>query len=242
MAAWQTTTVYPIALQLGSDDVDKATRAAITQLLYAYMVRRALCGLTTKNLNNVFQTLAARFREGGVTIANFKAFFDGRGGDSVRFPDDRELHRGVLNNDAYGISPQARLVDILWELEEASRSSFAERHERPSGLWVEHVMPQTWTDEWPFTNEDYADPWSDLPHALARHGSINTLGNLTLVTSGLNISAGNKSFTDKKAKFAEHTGLFLNKWFAQQAQWTEIEIRQRGERLANLASLIWPSL
>ena len=242
MAAWQTTTVYPIALQLGSDDVDKATRAAITHLLYAYVVRRALCGLTTKNLNNVFQTLAARLREGGVTIANFKAFFDGRGGDSVRFPDDRELHRGVMNNDAYGISPQARLVDILWEFEEASRSSFAERHERPSGLWVEHVMPQTWTEEWPFADEDYADPWSDLPHALARHGSINTLGNLTLVTSGLNISAGNKSFTDKKAKFAEHTGLFLNKWFVQQSQWTELEIRQRGERLASLGSSIWPSL
>lgn len=242
MAAWQTTTVYPIALQLGSDDVDKATRAAITHLLYAYVVRRALCGLTTKNLNNVFQTLAARLREGGVTIANFKAFFDGRGGDSVRFPDDRELHRGVVNNDAYGISPQPRLVDILWELEEASRSSFAERHERPSGLWVEHVMPQTWTEEWPFADEDYAEPRSDMPHALARHGSINTLGNLTLVTSGLNISAGNKSFTDKKAKFAEHTGLFLNKWFVQQAQWTELEIRQRGERLAILGSSIWPSL
>lgn len=242
MAAWQTTTVYPIALQLGSDDVDKATRAAITRLLYAYVVRRALCGLTTKNLNNVFQTLAARLREGGVTIANFKAFFDGRGGDSVRFPDDRELHRGVMNNDAYGISPQPRLVDILWELEEASRSSFAERHERPSGLWIEHVMPQTWTEEWPFADEDYADPWSDLPHALARHRSINTLGNLTLVTSGLNISAGNKSFTDKKAKFAEHTGLFLNKWFVEKAQWTELEIRQRGERLAILGSSIWPSL
>jgi hypothetical protein len=242
MAAWQTTTVYPIALQLGSDDVDKATRAAITHLLYAYVVRRALCGLTTKNLNNVFQTLAARLREGGVTIANFKAFFDGRGGDSVRFPDDRELHRGVMNNDAYGIAPQPRLVDILWELEEASRSSFAERHERPSGLWVEHVMPQTWTEEWPFGDEDYAEPWSDLPNALARHGCINTLGNLTLVTSGLNISAGNKSFTDKKAKFAEHTGLFLNKWFVQQAQWTELEIRQRGERLAILGSSIWPSL
>jgi hypothetical protein len=242
MAAWQTTTVYPIALQLGADGVDKAIRSAITRLLYSYVVRRALCGLTTKNLNNVFQGVAARLRENGVTIANFKAFFDGRAGDSIRFPDDRELHRGVLENDAYGVSPQPRLVDILWELEEASWSAFSERQDRPPGLWVEHVMPQTWTEEWPFVDDEFADPWSDLPHAAFRRGAIDTLGNLTLVTSGLNISAGNKSFDDKKVKFALHTGLFLNKWFVQPARWSEPEIKARGEHLAALAISIWPSL
>lgn len=242
MAAWQTTTVYPVAMQLGAEGVDRTTRAAITRLLYAYIVRRALCGLTTKNLNNIFQTLAARFRERGVSVATFKAFFHGRGGDSIRFPDDRELLAGILTNDAYSISPQPRLVDILWELEDASKTSFAERHDRPGNLWVEHVLPQTWTEDWPFVDADFADRYSDLPHAVIRRSIINTLGNLTLVTSGLNISAGNKSFADKQAKFAEHTGLFLNKWFAQPVRWTEMEIRERGERLAALAVKIWPGL
>jgi hypothetical protein len=242
MAAWQTTTVYPVAMQLGANTIDKITRAAILKLLYSFVVRRALCGLTTKNLNNIFQTLAARFREDGASIATFRAFFDGRAGDSVRFPDDRELHQGVLKGDAYSISPQPRLVDILWELEGASRSSFAERHERPSDLWVEHVMPQTWTEAWPYAAADYADRWSDLPHAVARRLAINTLGNLTLVTPGLNISAGNKGFTDKQAKFAEHTGLFLNKWFAQPARWSEVEIQERGEHLSHYARKIWPNL
>lgn len=71
---------------------------------------------------------------------------------------------------------------------------------------------------------------------------MNTLGNLTLVTSGLNISAGNKSFADKQVKFAEHTGLFLNKWFAQHDRWAEGQIKQRGEHLATLAASIWPGL
>jgi hypothetical protein len=242
MAAWQTTTVYPVAMQLGAEGVDQKTRSAITRLLYAYIVRRALCGLTTKNLNNIFQTLAARFRERGVSVATLKGFFAGRSGDSIRFPDDRELLAGILNDDAYSISPQPRLVDILWELEEASKTSFAERHDRPDSLWVEHVMPQTWTEDWPFVDAAHADRYSDLPHAVARRTIVNTLGNLTLVTPGLNISAGNKSFTDKQAKFAEHTGLFLNKWFAGQSRWTEVEIRKRGELLAALAVKIWPGL
>ena len=242
MAAWQTTTVYPVAMQLGAEGVDRATRSAVTRLLYAYIVRRALCGLTTKNLNNIFQTLAARFRERGVSVATFKSFFKGRAGDSIRFPDDRELLAGILNEDAYSISPQPRLVDILWELEDASKSWFAERQDQPPGLWVEHVLPQTWTEEWPFTDEEHADRYSDAPHAVARRSVVNTLGNLTLLTSGLNISAGNKSFAEKKAKFAEHTGLFLNKWFAQHDGWAETQIKQRGEHLATLAASIWPSL
>lgn len=242
MAAWQTTTVYPVAMQLGADTVDKATRGVVLKLIYAYVVRRALCGLTTKNLNNIFQTLAVRFREDGASIATFKAFFDGRAGDSVRFPDDRELHKGILEGNAYGISPQPRLVDILWELEVASRTSFAERQERPSDLWVEHVMPQTWTEAWPYADADYADRWSELPHAATRRSTIDTLGNLTLVTPGLNISAGNKCFTDKQAKFAEHTGLFLNKWFARPNRWSEVEIRERGEHLSRCAVKIWPNL
>lgn len=154
MAAWQTTTVYPVAMQLGTAGVPQSTRKAVTRLLYSYLVRRALCGLTTKNLNNVFQMLAASFQHEGASIETFRAFFDGKDGASVRFPDDRELGAGILSKEAYDIAPQSRLVDILWELEIGSRSSFAEQHERPAGLWVEHVLPRTWTEKWPFAAED----------------------------------------------------------------------------------------
>lgn len=242
MAAWQVTTVYPIAMQLGTESLEANKRQKILRLLYSYIVRRALCGLTTKNLNNVFYGLADRFRKEGVSLETFKAYFDGRVGDSIRFPSDTEMHAGILTNNAYAIAPQPRLVDILWELETASRSNLAEKHERPSGLWVEHVMPRTWTEEWPFPDGEYVGPWSGEESALLRAGLINTLGNLTLLTGELNISVGNKSFDDKKKKFEDHTGLFLNKWFQKKDLWTENEIRERGEHLATMATKIWPAL
>jgi Protein of unknown function DUF262/Protein of unknown function (DUF1524) len=242
MAAWQVTTVYPVAMQMGTHSVDEATRVVLTKLLYSYIVRRALCGLTTKNLNNVFYGLAAKFRQDGVSPGAFKAFFASRTGDSTRFPDDKELVESIAFKDAYAIAPQPRLVDILWELEEASKSNLAERHAKPDGLWVEHVMPRTWTPEWPFENVEYAAPYTNSPQAVARTAAVNTLGNLTLVTGSLNISAGNKSFSAKKEKFFVHTGLFLNKWFATCEQWTEVKIRERSEHLAMLAKTHWPSL
>jgi hypothetical protein len=242
MAVWQTTTVYPVAMQLGSDEVSRATRNSVSRLIYSYIVRRVLCGLTTANLNNVFQGLAAKFHQDGPSVEAFKAFFDGRDGDSVRFPNDRDLYDGIISKDAYDIAPQPRLVDILWELEEASRSTFAEKAERPTGLWVGHVLPRTWTPEWPFADGEYAPPHGGTPQGAARESVIHTLGNLTLVTGRLNSSAGNKSFAEKKQKFAEHTGLFLNKWFATRDQWGEAEIRERGERLATFALTKWPFL
>lgn len=242
MSAWQVTTVYPVAMQLGADDVDQITRKLITKLLYSYIVRRALCGLTTKNLNNVFQSIASSFRQYGVSISSFTTFFYGKQGDSVRFPSDDELHEGILSKNAYAISPQSRLVDILWELEQASRSNFSEKHEKPDGLWVEHVLPQTWTEDWPFADSDYAAPDSDLPQTTSRRSIIDTLGNLTLVTNSLNISVGNKSYLEKKRKFSDHTGLFLNKWFLNQEKWAEKEIAHRGEHLASLAKAIWPHI
>mgnify|MGYP003365836161 CR=1 FL=1 len=240
ISAWQVTTVYPVAMQLGADDVDQITRKLITKLLYSYIVRRALCGLTTKNLNNVFQSIASIFRQDGVSIGSFSTFFYGKQGDSVRFPSDDELHEGILSKNAYAISPQSRLVDILWELEQASRSNFSEKHEKPDGLWVEHVLPRTWTEDWPFADSDYAAPDSDLPQTTSRRSIIDTLGNLTLVTNSLNISVGNKSYLEKKRKFSDHTGLFLNKWFLNQERWAEKEIAHRGEHLALLAKAIWP--
>lgn len=242
MAAWQVTTVYPVAMILGGPTVSASTRSTVLRLLYSYLVRRALCGLTTKNLNNVFQGLAAKFIRDGASVESFVDFFDGRTGASIRFPDDAELRARILDANAYAIAPKPRLVDILWELETASRSAFAEKQDRPSGLWVEHVLPQSWTEEWPYRSVEFARPWSGEPQALARSAIADTLGNLTLLTGGLNISAGNKSFAQKKEKFEEHTGLFLTKWFHKCDQWAEEEIRERAEHLGSLAIRTWPSL
>ncbi len=112
----------------------------------------------------------------------------------------------------------------------------------PDGLWTEHVLPVSWTEEWPFDEGEFVERWSNDPKAETRNKGLHTLGNLTLLTSGLNISSGNKSFSEKRDKLEEHTGLFLNKWFLKRSEWNEVQIRERGEAFADLGVAIWPSL
>jgi len=99
MSAWQVTTVYPVALQLGGE----------------YIARRVICGLTTKNLNKTFQGLASEFKTSGVSLKVFTSYFNAKTGDSTRFPDDDEFRKGILENNGYAIAPRGRLVDVLWE-------------------------------------------------------------------------------------------------------------------------------
>ncbi len=112
----------------------------------------------------------------------------------------------------------------------------------PDGLWTEHILPVSWTEDWPFEDGEFAERWSIDPKALRRNILLDTLGNLTLLTSGLNISSGNKGFLEKRKKLEKHTGLFLNKWFLDKNSWHETQIRERGAALAEMAVSIWPAL
>jgi hypothetical protein len=113
----QVTTVYPVASQLGQEDVTPEEREQLAELIYSYLVRRTLCNLTTKNLNKVFQSIAAEFLSNGTSVASFKEYFSKKAGASSRFPKDADVRQVILNENAFAISPRPRLTDILWELE-----------------------------------------------------------------------------------------------------------------------------
>ena len=242
LAAWQVTTAYPIAMQVSTSEIGQDEKCTLYRLIYSYVVRRALSGLTAKNLNWVFQGLSQAFLDQGPSAAALEVYFAERDGDSTRFPGDREFRQGIMTNPAYTLLPRTRISDVLWELEEASRPRFAEEIAKPSGLWTEHVLPVNWTREWPFEDGEFADKLSSDPKADRRDRLLQTLGNLTLLTRGLNISSGNKSFSEKRKKLEEHTGLFLNKWFLKKDSWHERHIKERSEALAEMAIRNWPPL
>jgi len=242
LAAWEVTTAYPVAMQVHAAAIDATEKRQLYRLVYSYIVRRSLSGLTPKNLNRVFQGLSQVFLGRGPSVTVLHAYFARRDGDSTRFPDDREFRQGLLSEPAYLLARGTRIRDVLWELELASRTQFAEKTPMPGRLWTEHVLPVAWTDAWPFEEGGYVEFWSDDPQAQNRKRVLQTLGNLTLLTDSLNISSGNRGFREKRDKMKEHTGLFLNKWFLDKDSWSESSIQERGESLAKKALTIWPPL
>ena len=239
LRVWQQTTAYPIAFQIAEDKVDRAARKDVAILLDSYLTRRALCDLTPKNLNRLFPRLANAFRRDGVSVETAQLFFEGQDGPTTRFPDDAEFRSSILEKRTYGRIPSRILSDILWALELESRTAKTEATSRPP-LWVEHVMPVSWEENWPLLNEADQPVGVDDPSYWKREMAIHTLGNLTIVTESLNRSLSHLPFNEKKIQLVEHSNLILNRRVADEKVWDESAIAQRGDTLATLACSIWP--
>ncbi len=98
-------------------------------------------------------------------------------------------------------------------------------------LSVEHIWPQNPDPNcWPQNPDESVD-------------FIHTLGNLTLVTPSFNSELSNKSFAEKRGAIAHESNLRLNSYFQRLADnddWSEENIRERGEHLFEIACKVWP--
>lgn len=244
LAVWEVTTAYPAIFQVAIGSIEACERRQMYEVIYAYIVRRALCLLGAKNLNNIFQKVVGSFLKNGVTLATLADALLEQGGTAGRFPSDAEFRTAIMETAIYGRLNNPRLGDVLWELELASRSAKMEDLGRPSGLWVEHVMPQSWSGHWPLPTglelPHYSSDSAEISLISRRERLINTLGNLTLTTSILNISLGNETFDAKREKFKENTLLALNQEIIGKEGWTETDIEARGAKLADMAIARWP--
>jgi hypothetical protein len=240
-------TAYPLVFTIAASDSPEDEKAKLYELIASYVIRRAICGLSAKNYNNTFIRVAGRLNSAGATSTEFTAAFADSDKDTVRFPSDEELKAAILKQPQYGRMPQPRLRLILSELEMASRDRFDEATGLREDLSIEHILPDQWTTYWPLA-DGTAVP-GDLRSAMTerqlqlideRQGLKHTLGNLTLLTPPANTEAKNYGF-ERKCTRLRNSLLAMNQDIAEQRQWSDTEIRQRGERLGRIATRIWPA-
>lgn len=245
---WEVSTAYPLVFQIAASSAEPAVKAELYQLIYSYLVRRAICGLTPKNLNKTFGRLVSLMLAEGVSTQTFARAFSSQRGDTVRFPDDAQLRSAILTNPIYMWLPRKeRLGDILWELECASRTKYSVHTSRPANMSIEHVLPQTWTTYWnlPDGRRAPADRITGVDEPMlaaiaVRQAALHTLGNLTLITVPGNTTASNSAFEEKKP-WLRQSLLALNLAIVEKAHWDETVIAARGESLAELAIRVWPA-
>jgi hypothetical protein len=173
-------------------------------------------------------------------------------GDAARLPSDVEVVQRFSQRKVYGELPTPRLRFILEAIEHRKRTAFDESVLAKSAPTVEHVMPQRWAEKWPLLDGRMAPSESSIvaitthkvdgtmqEQIAIREQLLDSIGNLTLVTSSLNPSLGNENFADKKTQLAKSL-LVLNREIAAHEVWNEEMIRKRGADLAKLATEIWP--
>ena len=108
LATWQVTTAYPVMLQVAASGLATAEQDRIARLVYSYIVRRAVCDLTNKNLNKLFLAISQRFFEEGPSYDALRTFFLSRSGESSRFPTNEEFRRGILTKPVYQLARPIR--------------------------------------------------------------------------------------------------------------------------------------
>jgi hypothetical protein len=242
-------TAYPLILLIATSETEVEVKVQLYALIGSFIIRRALCGLTAKNYNVVFLGFVSYMRSHGISLESFAAVADLRkNSEASKFPTDEEFRVAIINRNQYGSLPSHRLRLIIEELELASRDKFAASEGVRSGLSIEHIMPQNWLEHWRQLPSKRDAPLAggvpvDEVMALEineRNRLIQTLANLSLLTTPANSSAGNADFESKKPRLMDAL-LRMNLDIAKCLKWDESEIKDRAIRLANLAVKIWPA-
>ncbi len=218
--------------------------------LESYLVRRAICRMTTRNYNRLFVNWMAQLNKDGISRQRLRTIMLAEESDSGVWPDDARLHESWLNEPLYRqLYSRGRMEYILRRIEMALLTSKHERVTIESGLTIEHVLPQEWIKHWRLPDGTKGIPLDDRlirpsPESDARERVLHTIGNLTLLTGPLNSTNQNREFEYKVRKIKEYSLLALNGYFRQRVEkgkgWDEDAIQERGRRLFKQAVRIWP--
>jgi hypothetical protein len=234
----ETTTFFPLLLQvfMAADIEHPQEVQVVLEDLESFLVRRMVCGLTTKAYNTLVRSLIQNMRGSQQSLANaIREFLLSQEAESTRWPTDDEFRTAWLNRPVYDLLSQGRVRVVLEALELASYTGKSEKVRIETKLTIEHIMPRQWHEYWPLPNDIPAEEAK-----LRRNQLIHTFGNLTLVTGKLNPSMSNSAWDTKKKALSEHGALSLNRKLCILDSWDEKAIEHRAAGLFDLAKAIWP--
>ncbi len=200
-----------------------------------YIFRRIICEIPTNGLNKTFLQLNREIIRLDETtdqyVDKLKYIFRTKK-ERARFPQDEEFKNSFETKQVYQMNSKNRIY-LLERLENDGTVEDKDiyRHVEAGDYSIEHIMPQHLSEDW--VNElgdDYEKVHETWLHRAA---------NLTL--TGYNSSYSNRSFHEKKTikNGFEDSGIRMNAWIAKQDKWTEAELEERSDMLANRALEIW---
>lgn len=242
-------TAYPLLLHLLDSDLTVEEWAEISTILESYLLRRAICGLTTKNYNRVFLTLTRALRKDGTSVESIRRHLSDLRGDSTEWPSDDRFWQAWQTRHIYQTLQSPRIVHIFRRLNDVAHTRKTEDVVINGPLSVEHILPQDWIANWPLSDGSRglsreelhaSDPEDPRARAtVARNAILQTLGNLTVVTQPLNSAASNSAWPVKK-KELESSVLVINQELREFETWDEAAIAKRSRILFDRALQLWP--
>jgi hypothetical protein len=260
LISFDISTVYPLLLFLLNAKVSESEWNTISVMLESYLLRRAVCNLTTKGYNRIFIGLGRFLQEidkstdlekKGSVVENINKYLSGLTGDSAEWPKDEKFFEAWQSNPTYQTLDSSKLVHILRRLSNSYLTSKTESISIDSPLTIEHVLPQDWLENWllqdgskgmTFEGALASEEGNSVAEAtVRRYSMLQTLGNLTILTQPLNSAVSNSAWKDKKPQLLQSSLLPINQQLVSYEKWDEETIERRGKELFARALLIWPA-
>ena len=232
----------PVLLWLLSHEVENHRLANSLKALESFLVRRMVCCLSTRGYGRLFVALIEDLGKSGQDRADESVveFFARQESPSNRWPNDQEILSQFVEAPLYWWLTRGRLKLVLEGIESELRTSKAETDSVPQGLHIEHILPQSWHENWPLPS--HLLPEDRETTTVERNRVIHSIGNLTLVNKPLNSSLSNARWDHKRKSLGDHSVLFLNKSLLDNAPdvWNESAISERARHLHKIAVEVWP--
>lgn len=211
--------------------IDAATMAELIWAVNTYMLRRSICDMNSQNISKLFPTVLRKVLDKCgedfsdiVKLLNQEMVGNNATTSGSYMPTDKQMHEMLINANVYK-RPALRIVLDRLEL-----------HENPapvdlSSLSIEHLMPQTPTEEWLEELDTDMDIYLE---------NLHRLGNLTLATKPDNSKMGNLKWDYKNEILKNTAHLTLNIELMDIAKWNLAKIDERTKTLIERICNIYP--
>ena len=224
----ETNSAFPFLLncynELSAGSLSRAEFVEVIKTLSNFLLRRFVCNIGTKDLSKIFPPLYRQVKRSQQLCfsQSLRSVLQ-----TQRYPRDSEFQSRLEDGKLYGTADQATKARFILETIELS---FAHKElVSLEAVSVEHLMPQTLTDDWKLS---LGADWEET-HELYLH----TIGNLTL--TGYNPELSNFTWS-RKREILLGSHLELNKYFEGKESWRREEIEARSRKLAERAIEVWP--
>ena len=194
------TTTYSFIMEIlkrwkSGDFIDKEI-IELLNVLYIYIWRRRLCGLSSGE-NKKIPLWNKKIIQIINSINKKDAFCEiiSCQDTSMRMPNNTELRKILKTSDCYALKQLRFLFTLIEEKLSKSRPDLSDKN-----LQIEHIMPQTLNEEWKkMLGDDYINIHNEYLHSI---------GNLTLIRH--NQELGNSSFGKKKDVYINNSALIIS--------------------------------
>lgn len=237
------TAIFPYLMvvldKMNNNLLSETEVVTVLRALESYIFRRQFCNYPSNHINSMAPSIdkeveAERKETTSYTPSYSEVFVSklvSKVGRSV-FPNDDEFKGSIRTRDCFQPTFKKYFFDRLenGDNKEGRKNIVLELESH--NLTIEHIMPQTLTDEW---KAQLGDGYEKL-----YEDKLHTISNITL--TGYNSSYSNSLFLDKKnrEKGFDESPLYLNQLLKSFNRWTKVEMEQREEVIIERMLKLWP--